>query len=321
MTLVTDCGYRRMPLAAPGAREGGRPGRFARRAGCHLAVVGSDVRSTNIAIVLLMSDEEKSDAGEGISNGDLVRSLIRGLAVLRVFSHQQSTLSVTEVAEKANLSRAAARRLLLTLEHVGYVQQEHARFSLRPKVLELGYAYLSSLYPWDSALPVMQRFSAEVDENCLAGVLDFPDVVCVARTSRRFVNVSVPVGGRLPAYSSSMGRVLLASMDRDLVDEYVDTVRLRARTPFTITNREKLKAELVRVKEQGWSIVDHEVEEDVVGVAVPIRGVGGQVVAALNVSAHDRRITAEQAQTAILPGLLACSRELSLLFASTATVH
>lgn len=273
------------------------------------------------AIVLLMSGEEKLDVRAEVSNGDLVRSLIRGLAVLRVFSHQQSTLSVTEVAEKANLSRAAARRLLLTLEHVGYVQQEHARFSLRPKVLELGYAYLSSLYPWDSALPVMQRFSAEVDENCLAGVLDLPDVVCVARTSRRFVNVSVPVGGRLSAYASSMGRVLLASIGEDLVEEYLDTVRLRARTPFTITSKERLQAELVRVKEQGWSIVENEVEEDVIGIAVPIRGVGGQVVAALNVSAHDRRITAEQAQKTILPALLACSRELSMLFASTTIVH
>ena len=222
-------------------------------------------------------------------------------------------MSVTEVAARANLSRAAARRLLLTLEHVGYVQQEHSRYSLRPKVLELGYAYLSSLYPWDTALPVMQRFSAEVDENCLAGVLDIPDVVCVARTSRRFVSVSVPVGGRIPAYASSMGRVLLASLGDDAIEDYLESARIRPRTPYTITSQPKLQAELVRVREQGWSIVENEVEADLVGVATPIRGLGGRVVAALNVSAHDRRLTAEMAEKAILPALQACSREVSML--------
>src|SRR5690606_36627749 len=135
-------------------------------------------------------------------------------------------MSVTEVAKNAQLSRAAARRVLLTLEELGYVRSEHARYSLQPKVLELGYAYLSSLYPWDSALPVMQMLSADIDETCPAGVMDGSYIVCVARSTRKPVPVSVPVGGRIPAFASSMGRVILAYEDSAKLEAYLDRVEL-----------------------------------------------------------------------------------------------
>lgn len=263
-------------------------------------------------------DEGASTPGNGppSRSGDLLQSLTRGLAVLRGFSRQHATMSVTEVAKNAHLSRAAARRVLLTLEELGYVRSEHARYSLRPKVLELGYAYLSSLYPWDSALPVMQMLSAEIDENCLAGVMDGTDVVCVARTTRKPVSVSVPVGGRIPAFASSMGRVMLAHDDSDKLEAYLDRVELRAYTPQTITSVEELRAELERVRAQGWSLVEHELTPGVVGIAAPIYGSGRRVVAALNVSIHGNHESDEH-MAAIRKRLLECSRELSLLFAST----
>ena len=118
-----------------------------------------------------------------------------------------------------------------------------------------------------------------------------------------------------------MGRVLLASLGDDAIEDYLESARIRPRTPYTITSRPKLQAELVRVREQGWSIVENEVEADLVGVATPIRGLGGRVVAALNVSAHDRRLTAEMAEKAILPALQACSREVSMLFGSASSAH
>ena len=237
--------------------------------------------------------------------------------MLRAFSRQHATMSVSEVAKAANISRAAARRVLLTLEDLGYVRSEHARYSLRPKVLELGYAYLSSLYPWDYALPLMQAFSAEIDENCLAGVMDGTEVVCVARTTRKPVSVSVPVGGRLPAYASSMGRVILANEDSEQLDAYFEKVELRAYTPQTVTDVDELRAELTRVKEQGWSLVEHELTTGVVGIAAPIYGPGQRVVAALNVSMHGNHEESAEHIAEIRERLLECSRELSLLFAGS----
>ncbi|SIM72432.1 IclR family transcriptional regulator domain-containing protein [Micromonospora cremea] len=253
-------------------------------------------------------------------SGDRLQSLTRGLAVLRGFSRQHATMSVSEVAKNAQLSRAAARRVLLTLEDLGYVRSEHARYSLRPKVLELGYAYLSSLYPWDYALPVMQAFSAEVDENILAGVMDGTDVVCVARTTRKPVSVSVPVGGRIPAFASSMGRVILANEDDDKLEAYLDRVELRAYTPQTITSVEELRAELKRVRAQGWSLVEDELAVGVVGIAAPIYGPGRRVVAALNVSIHGKHDESSEHIAVTRARLLECSRELSLLFGGSGGV-
>jgi len=267
------------------------------------------------------SDKESaSDEAPAGRSGDLLQSLTRGLAVLRGFSRQHATMSVSEVARTANLSRATARRVLLTLEDLGYVRSEHARYSLRPKVLELGYAYLSSLYPWDYALPIMQAFSAEIDENCLAGVLDGRDVVCVARTTRKPVSVSVPVGGRIPAFASSMGRVILASEGNGKLDDYLGHVSLRAYTPQTITSVQDLRSELERVRTQGWSLVQHELEADVVGIAAPIYGSGRRVVAALNVSMHGNHEESSDRISQIRARLLECSQELSLLFAGSTSL-
>jgi IclR family transcriptional regulator, pca regulon regulatory protein len=223
-------------------------------------------------------------------------------------------MTLTEVAERTHLARGAARRFLMTLEHLGYVRSDGRKFSLSPAVLELGYAYLSSVHPWDAAFPLMERLSDEVGENCLAGVLDGTDVVCVARTSRRLVTVAVYVGGRVPVSASSMGRAILAFQDDDVVETYLAEADLKRVTPFTLTDREALRAELKKVREQGWSLVEHELEEGLTSVSAPVFGVGGRCVAALNISAHGHRLSRQDVEERVLPPLLRCARETSLLF-------
>lgn len=247
-------------------------------------------------------------------SSDLVRALERGLTVIRSFSPRHANMSVSEVAERTRLSRATARRILLTLENLGYVRCEGSRYSLRPTVLELGYAYLSSVHPWDAAFPLMEQLSEQVGENSLAGVRDKTDVICVARTTRRLVTVAVYVGGRVPAHASSMGRAILAFADDHDLDEYFAAANLKQITRHTVTSEAHLKDDLAQVREQGWSIVENELEEGLTSVSAPVFGTGEKVVAALNISAHGHRVSREDAEADIVPRLLACAREVSLLF-------
>lgn len=245
---------------------------------------------------------------------EFVQSVERALDVIKSFTPRHSSMTLTEVAERTHLTRGAARRFLLTLEHLGYVRSDGRQFSLSPRVLELGYAYLSSVHPWDAAVPLMERLSDQVAENCLAGVLEGTDVVCVARTSRRLVTVAVYVGGRVPASASSMGRAMLAFQDDDVVEAYLSAADLKRVTPFTLTDEEALRAELKKVREQGWSLVEDELEEGLVSVSAPVFGVGGRCVAALNISAHGHRLSQQDVEERVLTPLLACARETSLLF-------
>jgi IclR family pca regulon transcriptional regulator len=245
---------------------------------------------------------------------EFVQSVQRALDVIKSFTPRHSSMTLTEVAERTHLTRGAARRFLLTLEHLGYVRSDGRKFSLAPAVLELGYAYLSSVHPWDAAFPLMERLSNDVGENCLAGVLDGTDVICVARTTRRLVTVAVYVGGRVPASASSMGRAILAFQDEDVVQEYLAEAELKRVTPFTVTDKDALGAELKLVREQGWSLVEHELEEGLASVSAPVFGPGGRSVAALNISAHGHRLTRQDVEDHVLPPLLRCAGEVSLLF-------
>ena len=245
---------------------------------------------------------------------EFVQSVQRALDVIKSFTPRHSSMTLTEVAERTQLTRGAARRFLLTLEHLGYVRSDGRQFSLSPAVLELGYAYLSSVHPWDAAAPLMERLSNEVAENCLAGVLEGTDVVCVARTTRRLVTVAVYVGGRVPAAASSMGRAILAFQDDDVLQRYLADVELRPVTPFTLTDKDDLRAELAKVRRQGWSLVEHELEEGLTSVSAPVFGAGGRAVAALNISSHGHRLSQADVRDRVLPPLLRCAEETSLLF-------
>ncbi|HEY6481088.1 MAG TPA: IclR family transcriptional regulator C-terminal domain-containing protein [Streptosporangiaceae bacterium] len=239
-------------------------------------------------------------------NSDFVQSLERGLAVIRAFGPDREHLSLSEVAEATGLTRAAARRFLLTLVRLGYVRSDGRKFSLRPRVLELGYAYLSGLALPDVAAPHMEELVARLHESSSISVLDGQHVVYVVRVpTKRIMTVAISVGTRFPAYATSMGRVLLADLPPAELDRYLaEAAPLAPLTGRTVTDPARLRELLAQVGEQGYAIVDQELEEGLRAVAAPIRGAADVGTAAINVSAHAARVSMAELREQILPVLL-----------------
>jgi IclR family pca regulon transcriptional regulator len=235
-------------------------------------------------------------------SADFVQSLERGLAVIRAFDAEHRELGLSDVARRTGLSRAAARRFLLTLVELGYVHLDHARFSLRPRVLELGYAYLQGLTLPEVAQPHLETLVAAVDESSSLSVLDDTDIVYVARVpTRRIMSITLTVGTRLPAYATSMGRVLLAGLPEDECEARLTRVTLAPLSPHTITDAATLRQTLADVRADGFAAVDQELEEGLRSLAVPVRDGSGTVVAALNVSVHASRQTMATLRRDFLP--------------------
>ncbi|HEX2145631.1 MAG TPA: IclR family transcriptional regulator C-terminal domain-containing protein [Glycomyces sp.] len=265
-----------------------------------------------------MRGEEETVEGSGARNSDYVQTLARGLAVIRVFSAERSALTLSEVAKEADLTRAAARRFLLTLVELGYVRADGRQFTLTPRVLELGYAYLSSLTLPELAQPHLERLAAEVQESASVAVLDGADVVYVSRVATsRIMRVAINIGTRFPATITSMGRVLLAGLAPDELDRLLAAASLEARTPYSITDERRLRAELDKVRSQGWAFVDQELEEGLRSIAVPIRGSFGTVSAAMNVSSTTGRTTLNSARRRLLPVLLGTAARIEADLATT----
>lgn len=251
------------------------------------------------------TDGEPAAAGAPARDSDFVQSLDRGLAVIRAFGPERERLSLSEVARATGLTRAAARRFLLTLVKLGYVRSDGRAFSLRPRVLELGYAYLSGLALPEVAMPHLEDLSAKLHESTSISVLDGHQIVYVARVpTRRIMTVAISVGTRFPAYATSMGRVLLAAMSQQEFEQYLAEATFDAFTAQTETDPEGLRQIMRDVARQGYAIVDQELEEGLRAIAVPIRGASGSVTAALNVSAHARRLTPEAMRAELLPSML-----------------
>src|SRR5690349_8858096 len=240
-------------------------------------------------------------------NSDFVQSLERGLAVIRAFDAEHRELALSDVARATGLTRAAARRFLLTLVKLGYVNFADGRFSLRPRVLELGSAYLSSLSLPEVAQPHMEELVATVNESSSISVLDDTDIVYVARVpTRRIMSITLAVGTWLPAYATSMGRVLLAALPDAELEGRLARVEIRPLTKRTVKDHEALRQILGVVRRQGYAVVDQELEEGLRSGAVPIRDASGAVVAALNVSVHASRTTMHALRTeCIAPALKA----------------
>jgi IclR family pca regulon transcriptional regulator len=221
-----------------------------------------------------------------VASDQFVQSLARGLSVITAFDQDHAEMTLSEVAARTNLSRATARRFLHTLLELGLVRTDGRVFALTPQVLRLGTAYLSGLGLPALAQPHLERLSAEVGESTSASVLDGTDIVYVARVAtRRIMSVGITVGTRFPAYATSMGRVLLAAMPPETLDDYFTAADLAAITPQTIHDEAGLRRELDRVRTQGWCLVDQELEVGLRSVAVPVVDSRGDVLAALNVSA------------------------------------
>jgi IclR family pca regulon transcriptional regulator len=251
----------------------------------------------------------QAGAGEDLAAGrgaHFVQSLERGLAVIRAFGADRPALTLSEVARETGLTRAATRRFLLTLADLGYVRSDGRQFALTPRVLELGYAFLSSLTLPEVAEPHLERLVAKVHESSSVSVLDGDDIVYVARVpTARIMRVSINLGTRFPAYATSMGRVLLAGLPDEALDAYLARVSLQQLTPRTTTDEGALRTELDRVRSQGWALVDQELEEGLRSIAAPVRDRGGAVVAAVNISAHASRTSKETVRRVLLPPLLA----------------
>lgn len=243
------------------------------------------------------------------------QSFARGLAVIRAFGPGKSALRLGEVAELAGVTRATARRVLLTLETLGYASQEQRRFRLTPRILDLGFSYLSSLDIWEVAEPSLADLSRRIDEaNCSVSVLDGNDIVIVSTVKARnpgLMTLHIHVGTRMPAYAAAMGRVLLGALDPVDLDAYLDRVRIEPLTPFTVRDRDALRAVIARDRAQGWSISDRELSLGLVSLAVPLVTRAGRTLASMNLSAPPSAVDAGLMVRDYLPELQATQRRVN----------
>jgi IclR family pca regulon transcriptional regulator len=243
-----------------------------------------------------------------------VQSFARGLQVIRSFGAGAPRRTLSEVAAASGLTRAGARRILLTLQVLGYVATDGKLFSLTPRILDLGFAYLSSMPIWNRAEPVMEALVQQVQESCSAAVLDATDIVYVMRVAtHKIMRISLGVGSRLPAYCTSMGRLLLADLDDEEVRARLQASTLESFTRHTLTDLDALFAKVVQARRQRWCLVNQELEEGLISIAAPIVDRAGRMVAALNISGQANRTSAKVMQETMLAPLLASAAEISRL--------
>ncbi|MEX1077884.1 MAG: IclR family transcriptional regulator C-terminal domain-containing protein [Homoserinimonas sp.] len=252
--------------------------------------------------------------GEGPANGaaDFVQSLDRGLRVIRAFSDHHDRLSMADVARATNQSRAATRRFLLTLESLGYLGVDDKRYYLRPRVLELGYAYLSSSTNVEITQHYLEELSKELRESCSACAYDRGEVVYVARAAAdRIMSVNIGVGRRLPAFATSTGRLLLSALSPAQLDDFFESYPRLALTNKTLTDEGELRELIATAGEQGWTINDEEFEQGVRAVAAPVYDDAGAMWAAVNISVPASRASMKELETKFLPRLLEVTQQIS----------
>jgi IclR family pca regulon transcriptional regulator len=251
-------------------------------------------------------------AQDGSPDREFVQALERGLAVIRAFSAETPAMTIADVAERTSLTRAAARRYLRTLQQLGCLRQIDSRFTLTPRVLDLGFAYLSSMTQQRLVEPYMEELVASLHESCSLSVLDGPDIVYVARVpAKRIMSINLVVGSRLPAHATSMGKILLAHLTPQELDHYFSSFPRSPLTRRTICDETLLRKALAEVRQRGWAFADQESEDGVRSVATSVTDGAGQVRLAMNVSVHATRVSLEELRRTHLPLLLATAREVS----------
>ena len=242
---------------------------------------------------------------------NVIQSLARGLAVIRAMGSASAPLTITEVAGATGLTRAGARRILLTLETLGYVRLKGRHFALTPRIMELGSAFEGSDVLWDIAEPHLHALVAETKETASAGVLDDLDLVYVLRVKpARRLHFALGPGARLPAHVSSMGRVLLADLPPRQLDFYFARAPLERYTASTVVDEKALRRIIAQAGKQGYAIVNGEMDETITGVSVPVRNPAGQAVAALNISTAQARVSQDEVRNRILPRLLGAATQI-----------
>lgn len=261
----------------------------------------------------------RSAPGEGVAafSGDpnFMASLARGLTVIRAFSQHPNPQTIAQISHRTGIPRAAVRRCLYTLSQLGYVASDARYFSLAPQILALGHAYLSSTPLVVSALPFLDRVNAKVNESCSLAILDEFEILYVARSTKttRIMSIDLKPGSRLPAYCSSMGRVLLANLPAPLLGDALAKLKLKSLTERTVTSKEKLLDILDGVRDKGYAIVDQELEIGLRSIAVPVRNTKGRVVAAMNVGAQAVHLSVREMESGVLPHLRSAAQELGAL--------
>jgi IclR family pca regulon transcriptional regulator len=256
----------------------------------------------------------KSVTGHGglIERDPFVQSFARGLSIIKCFDAENPAMTLSQIAERVDLSRAAARRFLLTLENLGYVSLEGRNFQLTAKVLDLGYGYLSSLSLPEIAQPHLETLASRVHESASASVLDGTDIVYVARVPiRRIMSVKINIGTRMPAHATSMGRVLLSGLSSPDLKTLISNFDLPKYTKNTITSKNILLQEINKVRIQGWSINDQELEYGLRSIAVPIFNKAEKVVASINISTTAQSNTLESMEAMFLPELRITAQKIS----------
>jgi IclR family transcriptional regulator, pca regulon regulatory protein len=263
------------------------------------------------APAIIASPAKRIDALTG--DPDFMTSLARGLAVVHAFQERTRHLTIAQVSHRTGIPRASVRRCLHTLIKLGYATTDGRTFSLLPKVLTLGHAYLSSTPMAVAAQPILDRLSDRMNEAFSMATLEEDEILYVARSSipLRLISINLSVGSRLPAYCTSMGQILLAALDDAALEEYLKHVNLTARTTRTLHTPQALHEALLATRQRGWVISDQELELGLRSLAVPLRDAAGQVLAALNVGTPASRVTRGELETRFLPVLLEASKELS----------
>jgi len=251
---------------------------------------------------------------DALADPDFMTSLARGLAVLSAFSDARTPQTIAQLSQKTGIPRAAVRRCLHTLKQLGYADAEFNNFSLRPKVLTLGYSYLSSTPLAVSSQPCLNAVSRALGESSSLAVLEDGEVLYVARAAAaRVMSVALNTGSRLPAYCTSLGRVMLAQLAPAELDAYFARVTLRPMTAHTVVDEARLRAILDGVRRNGYAIIDEELELGLRSIAVPVRGASGRVLAALNTGAQAARVGVERMREEFLPVLQRGAQELGVL--------
>jgi len=266
------------------------------------------------ALPALSSSASPAESPSGPLKRDLVAGLEKGLAVIEAFDQERPRLTISEVAVRTGLTRAAARRYLLTLAHLGFVSQDRKMFALTPKVLRLGQSYMHSARLPRIVEPELHKLAFALKEASSAGVLDGNDVICIAATTAgRVVSPTLQPGTRVPAFCSANGRALLAAMAPEEAEAWIGRQDLQALTPHTLVQAERLRLEIARVRSLGYACVDQELEVGMRTVAVPLKNYRGEVVAAMNISVHASRMSMEQLVEHALPPLLQAQAHLRML--------
>ena len=252
---------------------------------------------------------------------DFIKALARGLEVITAFQPQRPVMSLTDLATTTGLARPTARRILLTLEELGYVRSAARGFALTPRVLGLGVAYVRSMGLWDVARPHMERIVERTNESCSIAQLDGSDIVYVARVSvPKIVGLAVQIGTRFPALQTSLGKVQLAALPSDEVDRILAEPTRSGLVPRWQPSRDERDVMLREVRARGWAITDEELTRCIRSVAAPLRDGSGRVIAGINVNVHAAETSIDQLLKEHLPLLLQTAGEISADFARLETV-